>query len=107
MSLDIYVTEIVENIVFDKNITHNLTKMADAAGLYYVLWRPEEINVKTCNDALPILQIGLATLKIKREEMIKLEPSNGWGTYAGLVDAVESYIEACKQNPNGKISVSR
>lgn len=32
-----------ERCVFSQNVTHNLGKMADAAGIYYALWRPEEL----------------------------------------------------------------
>ena len=28
---------------FSANITHNLTEMADAAGIYFALWRPHEL----------------------------------------------------------------
>ena len=31
--------------VYSANITHNLTKMADEAGIYECLWRPEEIGI--------------------------------------------------------------
>ncbi len=30
------------NEVYSANITHNLGEMADKAGIYYALWRPEE-----------------------------------------------------------------
>lgn len=31
--------------VFSRNITRNLTRMADAAGIYKHLWRPDEIKI--------------------------------------------------------------
>ena len=34
----------------DKNITHNLTEMADKAGIYKCLWRPDE---NQCNRNSP------------------------------------------------------
>ena len=43
MSLDISLT--VSRDVFDANITHNLTDMANAAGIYGVVWRPEENGI--------------------------------------------------------------
>lgn len=32
--------------VFNRGITHNLNKMAEAVGIYKHLWRPEEYCVK-------------------------------------------------------------
>ena len=34
MSLDVYLKEVRETIIYDRSITHNLNKMADAAGIY-------------------------------------------------------------------------
>lgn len=31
---------------YHANITHNLGKMAEAAGIYHALWRPDEIGIK-------------------------------------------------------------
>lgn len=46
MSLDFSLFEtkqvVEEHYVFDINITHNLTGMADAAGIYNALWRSRE-----------------------------------------------------------------
>lgn len=47
MSLDFclqYKNDGNEISVFDRNITHNLGNMADKSGIYYALWRPEEIK---------------------------------------------------------------
>jgi signal transduction histidine kinase len=35
-----------DNVLFVSNITHNLNIMADKAGIYQHLWRPEEIGIK-------------------------------------------------------------
>lgn len=58
MSLDVYLYETEEHTcagcgrvdrvrrgdcVYDANITHNLGKMADEAGIYLALWRPGEM----------------------------------------------------------------
>ena len=34
-------------------------------------------------------------------------PSNGWGTYDGLVAFVSDYLSACIASPNAEVSVSR
>jgi hypothetical protein len=33
--------EYITHDVYDGNITHNLGRMADMAGIYYALWRPD------------------------------------------------------------------
>jgi hypothetical protein len=110
MSLDVCITDVVpehrEN-VWDYNITHNLGEMATAAGLYMVLWRPEEIGISTCAQALPILRDGLEQLLGRADEMKAHNPANGWGSYDGLVRFVRSYIAACEAHPNGTIETSR
>jgi hypothetical protein len=89
------------------NITHNLTKMADKAGIYYALWRPEEKGWKTAKDIIPILEKGLVKLKAKREYFEKFNAENGWGTYEQFVPLVQQYLEACINNPKGIIEISR
>lgn len=110
MSLDIYFH--YENdgnkiTVFDRNITHNLNKMADEAGIYKALWRPEEINAIYAKDISKILKVGLRKLKQYPSRFRKFNAPNGWGTYEHFVPFVESVIEACVKYPNAKISVSR
>lgn len=94
--------------VFTWNITHNLTSMARKVGLYYPLWRPEEIQVKKAKDLTIFLTAGLESLRSKKEELIRdHSPENGWGTYEGLVEFVEAYLEACREHPEADIRVSR
>jgi len=105
------VSRIVENEpdaqVYWRNITHNLTTMADAAGLYRPMWRPEEIGIKTAAQLIDPLSDGLMALRDDPERFKKFNPENGWGTYEGLVSFVESYLDACKQYPDARIKVSR
>lgn len=99
--------EFKEVCVFDYNITHNLGPMAEAAGVYQALWRPEDIPVSKAGDLIELLSSGLQRLTIDPDEYKKLNPNNGWGSYDGLVRFVESYLEACKEFPGAGISVSR
>jgi hypothetical protein len=111
MSLDVWLTtqDIDGNTigVFDYNITHNLGAMADAAGVYQALWRPEELGITTARELIPILERGLDCLTSNKPAMQKHEPSNGWGSYQGLLKFVESYLEACKQYPSATIGIWR
>jgi hypothetical protein len=89
------------------NITHNLNKMADAAGIYEHLWRPEEIGITKAGELIPPLTEGLDKLKSNPDHYKTFNPSNGWGDYDGFVNWVERYLKACKENPDGTINVSR
>ena len=92
---------------YSDNITHNLTTMADAAGLYKYLWRPEEIGITTAQQLIDPLKVGLSLLKSDPQKFKKLNPQNGWGDYEGLVDFVEKYLAACIENPTATVEVSR
>lgn len=107
MSLDFSISapRVVE--VYTGNITHNLERMADAAGLYQVLWRPEEIGVKLGAEAVPLLRAGIFWLENHEEEARHLNPSNGWGSYDGLLGFARQTLKACEEYPDGEISVSR
>ena len=93
--------------VFDANITHNLNKMADAAGIYEALWRPASIGKYQAFEIIPILEHGLQILKADPKKYSQFNPSNGWGTYDGFIPWIEEYLEACKKWPESRIWVSR
>lgn len=107
MSLDVYleVTQPVE--VYWHNITHNLGKMAEEAGIYQALWRPEELGITHARELIDLLQAGLDLLLADGPRFRALNPANGWGNYNNLVDFVESYLAACAQNPDATVRVSR
>ena len=92
---------------FHANITHNLGKMAEKAGIYKVLWRPEEAGCFLAEQLVVPLETGLRQLKDDPEYFAQFNPKNGWGNYGVLVDFVSSYLRACKAYPQAKIHVSR
>jgi hypothetical protein len=93
--------------VFEYNITHNLGKMANEAGIYQALWRPEEIDAEKALDITDILESGLCELIENPEKYKRFNPENGWGNYDGLVQFVTKYLTACKEYPEATITVSR
>lgn len=95
------------NIVFEWNITHNLTGMANAAGLYSACWRPDELGAKKAGQLVKPLLVGLFNLTKNPDEFKALNPGNGWGTYEGLVEFVEAYLLACVSYPEADIEASR
>lgn len=96
-----------DNEVFSANITHNLGRMADEAGLYTCLWRPEKCGITTAADLIGPLTCGLGLLRNDPQTFKTLNPPNGWGDYDGLVRFVEDYLAACIAYPEAEVSVSR
>ena len=107
MSLDISLSAVRPTEVYSDNITHNLTGMASAAGLYRAMWRPEELNISKAGELIPILASGLQALLADPEKFTAMNPPNGWGDYSGFLDSVQKYLEACRAHPDADISVSR
>ncbi len=108
MSLDVYLSKIQLTKIYSNNITHNLGKMADAAGIYKALWRPEELFTEPrASDIIPLLATGLKKLKEDPEYYMQFNPSNGWGTYEYLVEFVQKYLAACNEDPDAFVNVSR
>lgn len=92
---------------YSRNITHNLNTMAGEAGIYEALWRPDEIGITKAAQLIEPLKDGLAKLESDPERFEKLNPSNGWGSYEGLVSFVRDYLQACQENPEADVSVCR
>ena len=107
MSLDVYLKKLMPTEIFNANVTHNLNKMAKYVGLYEALWQPEEIGVIKAEQLIPLLEKGLEKLKADPVGCRKLNPPNGWGDYEGLIQFVENYLEACRENRDSDVDVSK
>ncbi len=107
MSLDVRLMVTEPHEIYGANITHNLVKMGSAAGLYYPLWRPHEIDCTKAKHVISLLRTGLEDLEADPERFKKMNPDNGWGTYDGLVAFTRNYLKACIDNPEADIEVSR
>lgn len=107
MSLDFYLKDADGAYLFDANITHNLNKMADEAGIYQVLWRPEEIEVEFAAQVVPILREGLCKLVSDPAYYKQFNAANGWGLYEHFVPFCIKVLEACQANPDAIVEVSR
>lgn len=113
MSLDVDLMVTQPTSVYSANITHNLGKMASyvefdgGLTLYDVLWRPDENKLIYAKDIVSYLYTGWRQLIEEPEKFNRYNPKNGWGNYQGLVAFVHQYYNACKDNPNAELSVSR
>ena len=93
--------------VYDDNITHNLGEMAEAAGFYQHLWRPEELEITIASELTEGLRNSLSDMRARPDFYKQYNPENGWGSYEALVNFIEEYLRACEKYPNAKIIVSR
>ena len=115
MSLDVYLQEIKPVEIYWSGITHNLGKMADNVlvseepllTLYDVLWRPDEHDFYYAHEISEHLDVGLNVLLSDPHFYRTFTPQNGWGDYEGLVKFVHDYRNACWNNPQSEIKVSR
>lgn len=107
MSLDVWLKAVRPVEVFQGNCTHNLSAMAKEAGLYGVLWRPEENGITTAGELIQPLQEGLGRLQADPTRFEKHNPPNKWGSYEGFVVFVQEYFAACEANPDALVGVWR
>jgi hypothetical protein len=96
-----------QEMLYDDNITHNLCEMADKAGIYKSLCKPEEIGAKYAKDIIEVVEKGLADLKARPEYFEQFNSPNGWGMYKHFVPFVLDYLDALKENPDAEIHISR
>ena len=106
MSLDVMLHVDGEE-VFSANITHNLNEMADAAGIYQHIWRPEEIGITKAADLIEPIETGLADMVARPSHYEQYNATNGWGLYKHFLPWIAKYLEACKRYPEADVSVCR
>jgi hypothetical protein len=107
MGLSVYLRACRPTVVFESDVTHNLTAMADEAGLYDVCWRPEEIGISKANQLIKPLSEGIKRLEADPERFKKLNPKNGWGSYDSFLDWLKRYLSACEEFPDADVEAYR
>ena len=107
MSLDVSLKVIQPCKIYTANITHNLNVMAEAAGIYHHLWRPDEIGIVYASQLIEPLERALADLRARPDHYRQYNPDNGWGRYETFLQFVEFYLVACVSHPDATVEVSR
>jgi len=107
MGLSVYLNVIKPVAIYSNNITHNLAMMADEAGIYEALWRPDEVGITKASQLIEPLTKGLNALLKNSARFKEYNSPNGWGTYEGLVDFVRGYLDACIANPDSDVEAER
>lgn len=103
----IAVREPEEHTIYEDNITHNLGQMAEKAGIYQALWRPDENGIEIAYQLIEPLLAGLNRLQSDPDYFKQFNPPNGWGDYDGLVRFTQYYLKACQANPTATVYASR
>ena len=89
--------------IYSRNMTSNVAPMWRKAGIDL-----QECDGKPVTDVLPVLRAAVAAINDPSEYAAykALEPSNGWGDYAGAVQFLEELLRACEDNPACTVDVS-
>lgn len=103
MGLSVSLMETWPVEVYWKHISHNYRELAIKARVYHALWRPGEVGVSKAYELVGMLERGLARLRTHKEKASE----QSLGSYDVLIDFVEAYLQACRENPDADISVSR
>jgi hypothetical protein len=99
--------EYEESMLSSHNISHNLNTMAEAAGLYDVLWNPESIGITTASQMIPLLEKGIKELIANPDKYKAFNPPNKFGSYENLVDFCNTVLQKCRENPDAVIEVGK
>ena len=116
MSLDVILTQLQPVSVYNQNITHNLSKMAAEVKvnwegrtltLYDILWHADKHGFTQAHEIAEFLDVGWNLLLADPHKFRQFNPPNGWGNYDNLCDFVYQYRNACWDNPQASIEISR
>lgn len=88
----------------DTNITHNLHRMFDAAGIGHILWGD---GGQRAGDILPALESGLTRMLEDPEMFKKFNAPNGWGKYEHALSFLRDVISMCRQHPDWVVETSK
>ncbi len=106
MSLDVMLkNDGVE--LYSRNITHNVGRMAQEADIYMCLWRPEEIGITHAKQMIEPLTKGVALLATEKDRFEQFNSPNGWGMWVHFLPFCADYLQACRNNPEAQVEVSR
>ena len=107
MSLDVYLEDQEGRELYWANITHNLNTMAVEAGIYECLWRPDEHGITHAHQIIEPLAAGVALLATQKERFEAFNAPNGWGKWENFLPWCAKYLQACRDNPDAIVKVSR
>jgi hypothetical protein len=107
MSLDVYLVAEDGEALYTSNITHNLGRMAEVAGIYECVWRPDESGFTKAGQLREPLRVALADMVTRPSYYEQFNAPNGWGKLEHFLLFCAKYLEACIAHPEASVDVSR
>lgn len=112
MSLDIYIGLPVDTGSSEKqwfeagsfNITHNVSRMWDKAGVYECLYN---WHGRKAEELIEPLSNAIQDMLIKPREYETLNPKNGWGDFIGAKEFLRKVVDCCSEHPKCIIHISK
>lgn len=99
-------TRKVKEIFYDSNTQHHLIEMAEEAGIYGIVWYPEENGIRKAKQLIEPLRKAIAEMKANPARFEKHNPSNDWGSHKDFVSWLEKYLAACEAHPQANVRVT-
>jgi hypothetical protein len=107
VGLDIALVDADGKEVFDAYVTHNLVRMADEAGIYGCVWRPEDYGITHAHQLIGSLSAGLAKLATEKARFVAFNSENGFGRWDEFVIWCADYLQACRDYPYARVEAGR
>ncbi len=89
-----------------ENITHNLGRMAEAVGLYEILWPPASADIIPVARMTPILEKGIKELESDPEKYKAFDAPNGYGKYDDFLGFCRDVLSQCEKYPDAVVERS-
>ena len=91
-------------VLFEATYTHNAWALAEKAGIYRYVWKPNDCNdIQTAKDLIAPLTRG-----IERIEQMESDPAlSSWQEYETFLAWLKKYLLACKQHPKALVCAER
>ncbi len=106
MGLDLYLRETPCETCGQQREDFNIAYTYNASHMWYEIYPNDngmvDIDGMTGEEAYKKLEYACKYMKEHREEMIKLEPPNEWGSYNGFLGFLEDCMAACLEHPTLK-----
>lgn len=81
--------------------------MAREAGIYLALWHPDDAGVRSAADLAEKLEPAVDLMRNDQARFRAYDSQNGWGTYDQFLPWLEQLLNACRENSDARIEVSR
>ena len=81
--------------------------MAEEAGIYAAVWRPEENGITTAGELIGPLEAAIAAMVADPPRFERHNSPNGWGLYENFVPWLRALLGARRENPSLQFMASR